>query len=89
MLRSLKISNPIIENFVIDQNDPESVLMIPTSEEAYRLMGNEKYVPENCKRAFTKKGDIFYPYPNYRSYASTLKSNSAMLLQSNNADIVK
>lgn len=89
MLRSLKISNPIIENFIIDQAEPEAVLMIPTSDEAYRLMGNEECVPKNCKRAFTKKGDMFFPYPNYRSYASTMKSKSAMLLQSNNADIVK
>ncbi|PNF21805.1 hypothetical protein B7P43_G08450 [Cryptotermes secundus] len=32
-------------------------------------MSNARQVPRNCKRAITKKGDQFYPDPNYRMYA--------------------
>jgi hypothetical protein len=47
----------------------ETILLIPTSREACEIMSDVRRVPMNCKRAITKKGDQFYPDPNYRMYA--------------------
>ena len=64
----MEISDPVIANCLIDQREIECVLLIPTSEEACKVMSNAQYVPKNCKKAFTQQGDLFFPVPNYKTY---------------------
>ncbi|XP_066904702.1 structural maintenance of chromosomes protein 6 [Halyomorpha halys] len=79
LLRSISVSHPVIANSLIDQLEPETVLLIPTSDEAYRLMEDQSNVPRYCKRAITKKGDLFFPAPNYRSYSGSVAENTKYL----------
>lgn len=69
VLDSLIVSDVVVYNSLIDHREVETILLIPTSREACEIMSNARRVPRNCKRAFTKKGDQFYPDPNYRTYA--------------------
>ncbi|XP_071562510.1 structural maintenance of chromosomes protein 6-like [Temnothorax nylanderi] len=68
LLDAMVIEDPVIANCLIDQREIECILLIPTSEEACVIMSDMTKVPRNCKRAFTLRGDTFYPNPNYRSY---------------------
>lgn len=68
LLEMMEISDPVIANCLIDQREIECVLLIPTSEEACEVMCASQYVPHNCKKAFTQKGDLFFPAPNYKTY---------------------
>ncbi|XP_047117570.1 structural maintenance of chromosomes protein 6 [Schistocerca piceifrons] len=88
LLGALIISNPIIANCVIDKHRAESVLLIPTSDEAHRLMSRQENVPHNCQRAFTKRGDLYFPDPNYKSYAGS-GSDRAKVLQVNMSDVIR
>jgi len=63
------IEDSIVANSLIDQCEIECVLLIPTNKEACEIMSNAMRVPKNCKRAFTQRGDTFYPDPNYRTYS--------------------
>lgn len=74
------IEDPIVANSLIDQCEIECVLLIPTNEEACRIMSDATKVPRNCKRAFTQRGDMFYPDPNYRTYSGRY-GNRAKYLQ--------
>jgi hypothetical protein len=69
ILNSSIISDTVVCNCLIDQLEFETILLIPTSREACEIMSDVRRVPMNCKRAITKKGDQFYPDPNYRMYA--------------------
>jgi hypothetical protein len=69
LLDCLIVSDAVVCNCLIDQREVETILLIPTSTEACKVMSDVKCVPMNCKRAITKKGDQFYPDPNYRMYA--------------------
>lgn len=64
----MEISDSVIANCLIDQREIECVLLIPTSEQACKVMCKTQYVPNNCKRAFTQGGDLFFPAPNYKTY---------------------
>ncbi|XP_076756684.1 structural maintenance of chromosomes 6 isoform X1 [Xylocopa sonorina] len=68
LLNAMEISDPVVANCLIDHREVECVLLIPTSKEAAEVMSNASKVPRNCKRAFTQKGDTFFPDPHYRSY---------------------
>jgi hypothetical protein len=71
MLDSLIVPDTVVCNCLIDQREVESILLVPTSREACEIMSDVRLVPLNCKRAITKKGDHFYPDPNYRMYAGS------------------
>lgn len=88
LLKSLIISHPVIENFLIDTRNIESVLLIPSFVEATEMMSNRYKVPRNCKRAVTKSGDTYFPDPNYKSYAGR-GSKSSKLLQAAMEDIIR
>jgi len=73
------IEDPIVANALIDQREIECVLLIPTSTEACEIMSDETTVPKNCKRAFTQRGDTFYPDPNYRTYGGKCNARAKFL----------
>lgn len=68
----MEISEPIVANCLIDQREPECVLLIPSSSEAAGILVDRRNVPSYCKRALTKKGDEFFPDPNYRTYGGNV-----------------
>lgn len=79
LLDVMEISNPIVANCIIDQREPECIQLIPTSAEAKNIMGNVQFVPRNCKRALTLKGDTFYPDPHYRFYGGKVATRAKWL----------
>ncbi|XP_008551546.1 structural maintenance of chromosomes protein 6 [Microplitis demolitor] len=87
LLDMMEISNPVVANCIIDQKEPECLLLIPTSEEAKEMMGHARNVPRNCKRAITKKGDTFFPDPQYRTYGG--KVGRARYLQVSTTDVIQ
>ena len=84
----MDISDPVIVNCLIDQREVECILLIPSSKEAAEIMSNASKVPRNCKRAFTQRGDTFYPDPHYRSYGGP-RSLKARFLQVSITDTIK
>ncbi|XP_071651386.1 structural maintenance of chromosomes protein 6-like isoform X2 [Temnothorax longispinosus] len=68
LLDAMVIEDPVVANCLIDQREIECILLIPTIQEACVIMSDMTKVPRNCKRAFTLRGDTFYPDPNYRHY---------------------
>lgn len=88
LLESMEFSDPVVANCLIDQREVESVLLIPTSQEASEMLSDVRRVPPNCKRALTQQGDTFFPDPNYRSYGG--KPNfRARLLQVSTTEAIK
>ncbi|KAK0079239.1 hypothetical protein PV326_008874 [Microctonus aethiopoides] len=79
LLDAMEITNPIVANCLIDQREPECILLIPTSADAKRIMGNRQNVPQNCRRALTKKGDLFFPDPRYRCYSNKVAQRAKWL----------
>lgn len=64
----MEITNPVVANSLIDQREVECALLISTSEEACRVMDGSQPMLQNGKRAITKNADLFFPYPDYRTY---------------------
>lgn len=79
LFEAMVIEDPIVTNCLIDQSQIECVLLIPTSSEACEIMSDATKVPKNCKRAFTKRGDLFYPDPNYRTYGGKCGTRAKFL----------
>lgn len=74
-------------NCLIDQKGIECIMLIPTSQEASQIMCNRHFVPQNCKRALTKRGDEFYPDPRYKSYGG--KVGRPRFLQVSSSDAIR
>uniref|UniRef100_A0A0C9RF88 Smc6_2 protein n=1 Tax=Fopius arisanus TaxID=64838 RepID=A0A0C9RF88_9HYME len=83
----MEVSDPVIANCLIDQRSPESILLIPTSDEAAALLKDRENVPQNCKMALTKTGETFYPDPNYRTYSGYI--SNPRYLQVSTAQVVQ
>ncbi|XP_063980640.1 structural maintenance of chromosomes protein 6 [Diachasmimorpha longicaudata] len=93
MFDVIEVSDPVIANCLIDQRGPESILLIPTSEEAIALLQYSENVPQRCRMAFTRSGDTFYPDPNFRTYGGSvptvkyLEASVTQLIQGLKTDI--
>ncbi|XP_050581038.1 structural maintenance of chromosomes protein 6 [Bombus affinis] len=87
LLDAMDISDPVVANCLIDQREVECILLIPSSKEAAEIMSKASKVPQNCKRAFTQRGDTFYPDPQYRSYGGP-RSLKARFLQVSITDTI-
>ncbi|XP_015109443.1 structural maintenance of chromosomes protein 6 [Diachasma alloeum] len=72
MFEVMEVADPVIANCLIDQRGPESILLIPTTEEAIALLQYSENVPQNCRMAFTRSGDTFYPDPDFRTYGGSV-----------------
>lgn len=46
----LEIDNPVVANCLIDQQEIETVLLIPTNDEAYRTLDQQSKVSDFCRR---------------------------------------
>ncbi|KAG8312725.1 Structural maintenance of chromosomes protein 6 [Homalodisca vitripennis] len=89
LARALEIDNPVVANCLIDQQEIETVLLIPTNAEAYNILDEPRKVPRNCRRAFTLTGDLFFPAPNYKSYSNSRPVTHATLLQAKQEDLIR
>ena len=80
----LEITNPMVQNVLIDHKKIERVLLMERDSEAQDILSSTRKVPKNCVYAYTLDMNQFYPAPNYRSYFISPKSKG--ILQSSMAD---
>lgn len=72
---ALKVSDPVVENCLIDQVGVESMLMTESSDIAQRCCVNTQNVPRNLKKIYVLKPSCeYYPAPNYRTYGIRLSA---------------
>ncbi|KAI2801284.1 Structural maintenance of chromosomes protein 6 [Blomia tropicalis] len=67
----LNIVQPEVANCLIDYCKIERIVFIPDYDEARSVLLDEDSVPQNCRSAYTKDGDLMYPTTstqNFRSY---------------------
>ncbi|XP_015590762.1 structural maintenance of chromosomes protein 6 isoform X2 [Cephus cinctus] len=88
MLQAMEISDPVVANSLIDGRELECVLLVPTCEEAFKLMEDARRVPRNCKQCITLQGDTVYPDPNYRVYGGR-PGLKARVLQVSTAEAIR
>ncbi|PIC46124.1 hypothetical protein B9Z55_005920 [Caenorhabditis nigoni] len=72
MYRVLQISDPDVDNLIIDKTSCEQFILLKDKTEAMNLMGS-KHPPKNATRAFTSDGSQAYangPNSQYRFYAN-------------------
>lgn len=79
LFRSIEISDPVVANSILDMHQPDTVLLVPTTNETYPLVENQRNVPYNCKTVMNKDGTQFYPAPNYKCYSGRLSDRTRFL----------
>ena len=81
----------VVMNTLVDLKSVEQVILIPTDEEAQGIMSNSSKVPAKCKYALTISGYMYYPAPNYRTYASAAdgQSQKSRILQSSIKQVIE
>lgn len=82
----LVIQDVNVANFLIDNCGIEGILLIPTGQEAAKMMSSD--VPANCKKSITTNADQYFPYPDYRMYAGNKRARTC-LLQTNAEDAIR
>lgn len=83
----IEVSNVVALNVLIDLCSIERTLLIPTDKECIDLLGERHTVPENCSKAYTLKGDVYVPAPNFKTYATTQRQ--ARILQTSRDEIIR
>ncbi|XP_020639932.3 structural maintenance of chromosomes protein 6 isoform X1 [Pogona vitticeps] len=82
VLTALDIDNAVVANCLIDMRSIETILLIKNSQEARRVMQQNK-PPKNCKEAFTANGDQVFE----RRYYSSENTSPRYLSRDVEADI--
>ena len=75
----IDIEDPDVANMLIDMQSIESVVLIARDADARNLMSDRYRVPRNCRIAYTKEGNTYYPDPNYKSYAGRVGQKARYL----------
>ena len=76
----LIIENADVANVLIDMSSIESTLLFGDEADARYMLSDETRVPKNCRSAYTKGGNIYYPDPNYRSYSGRVQKSARYIL---------
>lgn len=84
----LIIEHPDVANVLIDMSSIESTLLFGDEGDARYMLSDESRVPRNCRSAFTKGGNTYYPDPNYRSYSGRVQK-SARFIQVSVEDTIR
>lgn len=79
LISSIKVSDAIVTNCLIDQLAIEQILLVPEVSEALRLMETKQNAPLHCKFTLTPKADVIYPAPHYRFYAGNVNRRAELL----------
>ncbi|CAG9563934.1 unnamed protein product [Danaus chrysippus] len=67
-LDALEIDDVVVANYLIDNLDLETVLLVPTHDDAVRLCMSVESVPANCHKVVTADCSEYMPAPRYRIY---------------------
>ncbi|OWR42699.1 structural maintenance of chromosomes 6 [Danaus plexippus plexippus] len=67
-LDALEIDDVVVANYLIDNLDLETVLLVPTHDDAVRLCVSAENVPANCYKVVTADCSEYMPAPRYRIY---------------------
>lgn len=87
ILDVVEISNMVARNLLIDLCRVDGVLLIPTDDECFNVLSDQRNVPRNCRQAYTLKADQYFPAPGYKTYGSTTKA--AKVLQTSRDQIIR
>ncbi|KAK2721613.1 hypothetical protein QYM36_003795, partial [Artemia franciscana] len=87
LMEELICDDPDMMNLLIDTFNIYSVALIESEQDAMDYMSERHLVPRNCSVGYTKKGQVFYPDPNYRVYPSRVSTQT--FLQEKTEDIVQ
>ena len=88
LFRSLTITNPTVANIMLDSFKPDTMLLVPTSEETYPLAEDQANVPRNCDMFLNKDGTRIYPEPSYRCYSRSI-GEKTRYLQVNPEEVIR
>ena len=88
LLDMLIIEDGDVANMLIDTAHIEQILLIQEDRDARYYLSDEKRVPENCKSAITRDGNIYNPDPNYKTYSGKVRP-SARFLQASVEDAIR
>lgn len=69
----ITVNDTVVMNCLIDRKGIESVLLIPTEEQAYGFMLHARNVPINCQLGITLRGDQYFYDPNCKLYSASIK----------------
>ena len=80
---ALDVSNATVLNVLVDVKKIERILLIPNDEDAQKELKKQSIANANCIYAITRNRFKYYPYPNYRSYASAITTRQITYLRNN------
>ncbi|XP_022180172.1 structural maintenance of chromosomes protein 6-like [Myzus persicae] len=81
LFRMLDFTCPVVANYLIDNNNIETITLVEDIEECMTIMENAYLVPKNCNFSLTLDGTQVHPSPMYRVY-SLQSATEPIFLQS-------